>query len=85
MLQMQKEKLREKVNACYGYQAIRRVHITQTAPTGFAEPASSYTPPPKTTAAPAVSVPEVGDPGLRAALERLGSNVLASSTKKEQS
>src|SRR6056297_1894133 len=37
MLEMQKEKLREKVNAVYGYNAISRVRITQTAPTGFAD------------------------------------------------
>jgi len=37
MLEMQKEALREKVNATYGYAAISRVRITQTAPTGFSE------------------------------------------------
>ncbi len=37
MLEMQKEQIREKVNACYGYRAISRVRITQTAPTGFAD------------------------------------------------
>ena len=35
MLEMQKEQIREKVNACYGYRAISRVRITQTAPTGL--------------------------------------------------
>ena len=37
MLEMQKEQLRAKVNAVYGYNAIARVRITQTAATGFAE------------------------------------------------
>jgi len=37
MLEMQKNRIRERVNACYGYAAISVVRITQTAPTGFAE------------------------------------------------
>jgi len=37
MLEMEKEKLRAKVNAVYGYNAIARVRITQTAATGFAD------------------------------------------------
>jgi len=37
MLEMQKEQIREKVNQCYGYSAISRIRVTQTAPTGFAE------------------------------------------------
>ena len=37
MLEMQKEQLRARVNAVYGYNAIARVRITQTAATGFAE------------------------------------------------
>lgn len=35
MLEMQKEKMREKMNAVYGYNAILRVWVTQTASTGF--------------------------------------------------
>ncbi|MCC5974590.1 MAG: DUF721 domain-containing protein [Rubellimicrobium sp.] len=37
MLEMQKDQIRDRVNACYGYRAIARIRITQTAPTGFAE------------------------------------------------
>ena len=37
MLEMQKEVLRERVNAAYGYNAIARIRLTQTAPPGFAE------------------------------------------------
>ncbi|QFU10035.1 hypothetical protein PARPLA_00402 [Rhodobacteraceae bacterium THAF1] len=87
MLEMQKEQLRERVNACYGYQAIRRIHITQTAPTGFGETAAGYTPPERTLD-PAVikaareTATDVGDADLRAALERLGTNVL--SKKKDR-
>ena len=37
MLEMQKERLRERVNAVYGFNAISKVRITQTAPTGFSD------------------------------------------------
>ncbi|MGE4324618.1 MAG: DUF721 domain-containing protein [Pseudodonghicola sp.] len=86
MLEMQKEKLRERVNAVYGYNAISRVRITQTAPTGFAEGHARFEPaPPKQAPAPSPEVEKeiaeaaegVGDADLRAALERLGRNVLS--------
>ncbi len=86
MLEMQKEKLREKVNAVYGYNAIARLRITQTAPTGFAEGQAVFQPAPK--AAPAAPDPQVTqaaaqvagdvrDVGLRDALEVLARNVLS--------
>ena len=37
MIAMQLPQLREKVNACYGYNAISRIRITQTAPVGFSD------------------------------------------------
>ncbi len=37
MLQAELPKIRERVNAVYGYNAISRIHVTQTAPTGFSE------------------------------------------------
>jgi hypothetical protein len=86
MLEMQKETIRERVNACYGYAAIQRVRITQTAPTGFAEGQVAFTPAPKTAAAtqdPALrrqaeaAAAPVTDDGLRRALEALGQNVLS--------
>lgn len=85
MLEMQKEVIRERVNACYGYAAIARVLITQTAPTGFAEGQVAFAPAPPSPAAPpdpallrraAEAVEGVGDPSLRAALEALGQNIL---------
>lgn len=85
MLEMQKERLRDKVNAIYGYNAISRVRITQTAPTGFAEGQASFDhrPKPKTKEVPAEVAAEateaaqdVESDDLRAALERLGRNVL---------
>ena len=86
MLQMQLPKIREKVNACYGYNAISRVVLTQTAPMGFAEGQAQFAPAPKP--APKELAPEIRaaahetakgatDPGLRAALEQLAENVLS--------
>lgn len=88
LLQMQLPKIRDKVNACYGYNAISKVVITQTAPTGFAEGQVAFTPAPKP--APAASDPVlrarasavtagVQDETLRAALAALGESVLSRS------
>ena len=86
MLEMQKESLRTKVNAIYGYNAISRVRITQTAPTGFAEGQAEFTPKPKQIRAdPAPEIAQaakdtaagVGDENLRRALEDLARNVLS--------
>jgi len=87
MLEMQKERLREKVNAVYGYNAIARIRITQTASTGFAEGQADFSHAPKAKVMPApdpviarsaVAVAEgVGDEKLRAAIESLARNVLS--------
>ncbi|MEM7319148.1 MAG: DciA family protein, partial [Pseudomonadota bacterium] len=85
MLDMQKEQIRQKVNAVYGYKAISRVRITQTAPTGFAEgqvqfehrPVHSNKPDTPEIEAEAKRVAEgVTDLALRDALHRLARNVL---------
>jgi hypothetical protein len=86
MLEMQKETLRAKVNAVYGYNAISKVRITQTAPTGFADGQVSFKyapkvqkpqqPDPQDVAAAAKAATGVENDDLRAALERLGRNVL---------
>lgn len=84
LVEMQKERLREKVNAVYGYAAISRILLTQTAPMGFAEGQAEFTPAPKPKAAPdpevqaqaANTAKGIGDPGLRAALEALAQNIL---------
>ncbi len=83
MLEMQKDKIRERVNACYGYGAIEKVRITQTAATGFGAPDAALERRDKDmkTARPASNeakeaTSEIRDAGLRKALERLGSNVL---------
>lgn len=85
MLEMQKEQLRAKVNAVYGYNAIARVRITQTASTGFADGKVAFSPKmPAVKAAPdpalrqmaAAAAQPVSDQGLRDALARLGENIL---------
>ena len=91
MLQADLPRIRERVNACYGYAAIARVRITQTAPTGFAEGQATFThgpapakppkDPAKAEAARKVAAP-VHDDALRHALQTLAENVL-SRTKPE--
>ncbi|MGR3502680.1 DUF721 domain-containing protein [Pseudaestuariivita sp.] len=86
-LEMQKEALRTRVNAAYGYNAIKRVRITQTAPVGFesgavdfarARPAAAAPPPsPETRAKASAARSSVADSGLADALERLALNVLS--------
>ncbi len=39
VVRCRRTRIRERVNACYGYAAIARIRVTQTARTGFAEPA----------------------------------------------
>ncbi|MEP2642493.1 DciA family protein [Roseobacter sp.] len=91
MLEMQKEKLRAKVNAVYGYNAIARVRITQTAATGFADGKVSFeATKPAADAAPvdpdirqkaAQTAGPVQDDGLRDALARLGENILTKTNR----
>jgi hypothetical protein len=84
MLEMQKEQIREKVNACYGYRAISLVRITQTAPTGFAEGRAAFDHAPKTRKQPTPEMQsaasdlsrEIENEKLRKALAALGANVL---------
>lgn len=89
MLEMQKEKLRARVNAIYGYNAISRIRITQTAASGFAEGQAHFThrravaepepPAPETVQAAARLTAPVADEALRAALDSLARNVLTRS------
>ena len=74
--------------------AITRLRITQTAPTGFAEGQAQFAPAPKTQAAApdpqtlkeaeTMAAP-VGDQDLRQALERLANNVLSKAKSKDSS
>jgi len=93
MLQAELPKITERVNACYGYSAIARIRLTQTAPTGFAEgqvafdgkkPAkASRAPGPVAEQAAKQAVAGVDDLTLRKALESLGANVLSRSVDKK--
>lgn len=85
MLEMQKPRIKERVNACYGYSAVSRILITQTAPTGFAEGHVEFSPAPKAgnpspdpaiRARAAEATGGVQDQSLRAALAALGENIL---------
>lgn len=89
IVNMRSEELRERINGVYGYNAIARIRITQTAATGFAEgrvdfahrkKASAMPEPDITPQARAVAT-GVSDDGLRSALERLAANVI---TRNEQ-
>lgn len=100
LVQMRLPHLRERVNACYGYNAISRIAITQTAPTGFAEGQADFTHAPRigangrgTDAAgkdPAVLARAadvaagVCDEGLRTALESLAQNVLSRGATRKE-
>ena len=84
MIQMDLPRLKERVNAAYGYAAISRISLTQTAATGFAEGQAAFAPAPKAAKpidpalqaeARAVAAP-VHDLTLRAALEALAQNIL---------
>jgi hypothetical protein len=85
MLEMQKDQIRDKVNACYGYRAISRVRITQTAPVGFTDGKVAFEPADKRRPEPAPAIKaeatqmsnDVTSPDLRAALAALGANVLS--------
>jgi hypothetical protein len=84
MVQMALPALKERVNAIYGYAAISHIHLTQTAPIGFAEGQAEFTPAPKAAPEPdpvvqaqaAEAASAVADPALRTALEQLAQNIL---------
>ena len=85
MLEMQKTQIIDRVNACYGYRAISRLRITQTAPTGFHEgradfghaPAAPKEPTPAEQTAAHDMAAGLKDNELRQALAALGANVLS--------
>ena len=93
VLEMQKEKLRERVNATYGYNAISRIRVTQTHATGFAEGQVSFEhraakpdakpPDPALKQAAHRAAEDIADPGLRHALESLAENVLSKSKRQK--
>lgn len=46
MVEMQLPQLRDRVNACYGYNAIQKIILTQTAASGFSEGQAVFAPAP---------------------------------------
>lgn len=90
MIEMQRDRIRERVNAVYGYNAISRVLLTQTSASGFAEGQAPFAPAPRAAPAanPAIAAEAartaegIADSGLRAALERLAQNILTRPAKK---
>ena len=91
ILQMQLPVIREKVNACYGYNAISRISVTQTAPIGFSEGqvAFAHAPKPEPPADPALVRAAaalsdgVHDDDLRSALAALAEKVLSRPGKRK--
>lgn len=84
LVEMQRMQILERVNACYGYRAIARLRITQTAPTGFAEGQATFAAAPRRPPDPApvddraMAVADgVADTELRLALAALAANVLS--------
>lgn len=83
MVEMRLPELRDKVNACYGYNAIQRVTLTQTAAQGFAEGQASFGHRPKAAPPPdpamrtkaAEIAAQFTDPTLAEAMARLALNV----------
>lgn len=90
IVDMSREQIRAKVNACYGYNAISRVVLTQTAATGFEDgqavflhsPKPKPAPSPEVQAAARATAEGCADDRLRQALERLAENVLARSAAR---
>jgi hypothetical protein len=89
VVQMRLPAIRDRVNACYGYNAVSRVVITQSSGAGLAEDAAPFVG--RSAEAPATSPAiraeadglsaAIADDGLRAALAALGQNVLSRARK----
>jgi hypothetical protein len=83
MVQAELPKIKERVNACYGYAAISHIRITQTAASGFADapatfkPAEKQPPDPQKSAVMNDYVASVESEPLREALAALGQNILS--------
>ncbi|MEM9709185.1 MAG: DUF721 domain-containing protein [Pseudomonadota bacterium] len=88
LVEMEKERIREKVNSCYGYNAISKIRITQTSaasPSAAApEPRPVKTPPAPSPEAKATAA-DVANPELKAALEQLGAHIFSHQTQQQRS
>lgn len=83
LVEMQLPQLRDRVNACYGYNAVQRIVLTQTAASGFAEGQAIFAAPDKTAAPPDPRIREKADqiarqfqdPALAQAMALLATNI----------
>lgn len=89
LVEMQLPQLRERVNACYGYNAVSRITLTQTAATGFAEGQAAFAhahapaapaPDPAVRAQAEGVARQFSDPGLAQAMAQLALNVASRRT-----
>nr|WP_242679729.1 DUF721 domain-containing protein [Paracoccus nototheniae] len=88
MVEMQLPQLRDRVNACYGYNAVQRITLTQTAASGFAEGQAAFVHAPRAPKPPDPALLEraagIGqqfdDPGLAQAMAQLALNVASRKT-----
>ncbi|AXC48513.1 DUF721 domain-containing protein [Paracoccus suum] len=78
-LEMMLPQIRERVNACYGWNAVSRVTLTQTAPAGFAEGQAVFARP--TAPEPPTPGPEALD-RARAAAEGIDDPTLAAAVAR---
>lgn len=85
MLEMSREAIITRVNACYGYSAIKDVQVTQTAAIGFSEgqvafghakPKQKPVPDPARMAKATQGLNHINDPVLRDALRKLAGNII---------
>ncbi len=93
-IQAELPKLKDRVNACYGYAAVARIQLTQTAASGFAEGQAEFLPKPHGTGPELpgeqaqkrgqVAASEVEDPDLRLALSRMGAHILKDKSDDEK-
>ncbi|MCF3973388.1 DUF721 domain-containing protein [Paracoccus salsus] len=95
MVEMQLPELRERVNACYGYNAIQKIVLTQTAASGFAEGQALFVPAARRPAAPDAGTDpgaeakarevaaQFDDPTLAEAMARLTFNLASRRNRKD--
>ncbi|MBF9029521.1 DUF721 domain-containing protein [Rhodobacterales bacterium HKCCE3408] len=86
LVQMRAEEIKARVNACYGYRAVSRVSVTQTAASGFAEGQAEFAakrketrpaePDPAAMNEAEAVIGRIGDERLRAALARMARRAL---------
>jgi hypothetical protein len=78
-LEMERERIRERVNACYGFAAVAKIRIKQAGPEGFSAAAEAAKDPAPRENLLAPLADGVSDERLRLALAALAANVLSRS------